>query len=64
MEFQKITNFLYIKADNKDLPNLLLKNGLKFMINQKEIITQIKKLELRLQCQDQIYVIVLMHILL
>ena len=29
--------------------NLLLKNGLKFMINQKRIINQIKKLELKLQ---------------
>ena len=29
--------------------DLLLKNGLKFMINQKETITQIKKLELKLQ---------------
>ena len=44
MEFQKKT--LIIKTDQ----NLLLKNGLKLMINQKEIITQIKKLELKLQC--------------
>ena len=52
MEFQKITNFLDITSDNKNLfnQNLLLKNGLKFMINQKEIPMLIKKLELKHQC--------------
>ena len=61
MEFQKIVNFLEIASDNKDLPklyqrftkiyhNLLLKNGLKFMIYQKEITMSIKKLELKHQC--------------
>ena len=50
MEFQKITNFLDITSDDKDLPKFVTKNGLKFIINQKEIITQIKKLELRHQC--------------
>ena len=50
MEFQKITNFLGITSDDKDLPKFLLKNGLKFMINQKEITMLIKKLELKLQC--------------
>ena len=47
MEFQKITNFL---DDDKDLPRFVTKNGSKFMINQKKIITQIKKLELKHQC--------------
>ena len=50
MEFQKITNFLDINSDNKDLPKFVTKNGLKFMINQKEITMLIKKLELKLQC--------------
>ena len=50
MEFQKIVNFLDITSDNKDLPKFVTKNGLKFMINQKKIITQIKKLELKHQC--------------
>ena len=44
MEFQKITNFLDISSNNKDLPKFVTKNGLKFMIKQKEIMTQIKKL--------------------
>ena len=42
MEFQKIVNFLDTTSDNIDL---LLKNGLKFMINQEEITMLIKKLE-------------------
>ena len=48
----KITNFLDINSDNvKIYQNLLLKNKLKFMINQKEItMLIIKKLELKLQC--------------
>ena len=50
MESQKITNFLDINPDNKDLRKFITKKGLKFMINQKKIITQIKKLELKLQC--------------
>ena len=50
MEFQKITNFLDITSDDKDLPRFVTKNGSKFMINQKKIITQIKKLELKHQC--------------
>ena len=49
MEFQRITNFLDINSDSKDLPKFVTKNRLKFMINQKEIVTQIKKLELKHQ---------------
>ena len=43
---------------------MLLKNGLKFMINQKKITTLTKKLELKHQCLDEIYVILVMHTLL
>ena len=43
---------------------LLLKNGLKFMINQKKITILTKKLELKHQCLDQIYAILVMRILL
>ena len=48
MEFQKITNFFDINSDDKDLPKFVSKSGLKFMINQKEIKTQIKKLKVKL----------------
>ena len=37
MEFQKIVNFLDATSDNEDLWRFVTKNGLKFMINQKEI---------------------------
>ena len=50
MEFQKIVNFLDTISDNKDLPKFVTKNGLKFMINQKEITMLIKKLESKHQC--------------
>ena len=45
MKFQKITNFIDITSDNKNLPKFVTKNGLKFIINQKEITMLIKKLE-------------------
>ena len=35
---------------------MLLRNGLKFMINQKKITILTKKLELKHQCLDQIVV--------
>ena len=50
IEFQKIVNFLDITSDDKDLPKFVTKNGLKFMINQKEITMLIKKLGLKHQC--------------
>ena len=50
MEFQKIVNFLDTICDNKDLPKFVTKNGLTFMINHKEIMMLIKKLELKNQC--------------
>ena len=49
MQFQKIVNFLDTTSDNKDLPTFVTKNGLKFMINQKEITMLIKKLGLKHQ---------------
>ena len=49
MEFQKVVNFLDTTSDNKDLPTFVTKNGLKFMINQKEITMLIKKLGLKHQ---------------
>ena len=54
LEFQKIINLLDISSDDK---GLLLKNGMKYTINQKIITMLIKKLELKHQFLDQIYVI-------
>ena len=45
MEFQKVVNFLATTSDDNNLPRFVTKNGLNFMINQKEITTLIKKLE-------------------
>ena len=59
MEFQKTINLLDI-TDDKDL----LKNGSKFMINHKKMTMLTKILELKHQCLDQIYVILVMHLLL
>ena len=50
MEFQKIVNLLDTVSDDKDYQDLLLKNGLKSMINQKKITVLIRKLELKHQC--------------
>ena len=50
MEFQKIVNFLDTISDSKNLRRFVTKNGLKFMINQKEITMLTKKLELKHQC--------------
>ena len=51
MEFQKITNFLDTTSMIKIYQNLLLKNGLKFMIKQKNYSPnkeiRIKRLMLR-----------------
>ena len=44
--------------------DMLLKNEQKYTINQKNITTLIKKLELKHQWLDQIYVILVMRILL
>ena len=64
MEFQNIVSLLDITSDDKDCLDMLLKNGLKFMINQKKITMLTKKLELKHQCLDQIYAILVMHTLL
>ena len=61
LEFQKIINLLDISSDDK---GLLLKNGMKYTINQKIITMLIKKLELKHQFLDQIYVILVRRILL
>ena len=50
IELQKIVNFLDTISDDKYLPIFVTKNGLKFMINQKEITMLIKKLESKHQC--------------
>ena len=53
MEFQEISNFLGHKELHlmiKNYQNLLLKNGLESMINQKNILVLTTKLESNGQC--------------
>ena len=50
MEFQRIVNFLDTTFDNKDLPKFVTKIWSEVYDQSKNIITQIKKLELKLQC--------------
>ena len=49
MEFQKIVNFLNTNSD-ENLPRFITKKWVEIMINQKKIITQTNKLELKHQC--------------
>ena len=64
MEFQKVINLLDLLLMIKIYLGLLLKNRLKYMISQKKVTVLIKKLELKHQCLDPIYVILVMRILL
>ena len=50
MEYKKIVNLLDTVSDDKDLPRFVTKNGLRFMINQKDITMSTKKLELKNHC--------------
>ena len=50
MEFQKIVNLFDTTFADKIYQDLVLKNGLKFMINQKKTAILTKKLELKQQC--------------
>ena len=50
MEFQKITNFLDINSDNKDLPRLVTKKWIEVYDQPGGNYNFIKKLELKRQC--------------
>ena len=50
MECQKIVNLLDTILMIKIYQDLLLKSGLKFMINQKKITMLTNKLDLKYQC--------------
>ena len=65
MEFQKIVNVLDTTSDNKDLPRYVTKKWIEvYDQSEKKITILTKKLELKHHCLDQIYVILVMHILL
>ena len=64
MKFQKIVNLFGIASDDKDLPRYVSKKWIEVYDQSEKITTLTKKLELKHQCFDQIYVILAMHTLL
>ena len=64
MEFQKIVNLLDTTSDDKDLPRFVTKKWIEVYDQSEKITMLTKKLELKHQCLDQIYVILVMRILL
>ena len=64
MEFQNIVNLLDITSDNKDLPKYVTKKWIEVYDQSEKITMLTKKLKLKHQCLDQIYVILVMHTLL
>ena len=63
MEFQKIKNLLDTTFDNKDLPRFVTKKWIEIYDQLEKITVITKKLELRHQCLDRIYAILVMRIL-
>ena len=61
MEFRKIENLLDITSDEKDLPRCVTKKWIEVYDKSEKITILTKKLELKHQCLDQIYVILVMH---
>ena len=64
MEFQKIINLLGTTFDDKDTPRFATKKWIEVYGQLEKITTSTKKLELKHQCLDQIYAILVMRILL
>ena len=64
MEFQKIVNVLDTAPNDENLPKFTTKKWIEVYDQSERNTALTKKLELKLQCQDQIYVAILMQILL
>ena len=64
MEFQKIVNVLDTTPNDENLPKFTTKKWIEVYDQSERNTALTKKLELKLQCQDQIYVAILMQILL
>ena len=64
MELQKIVKLLDITSYNKDLPRFVTKKWIEVYDQSEKITMLTKKLKLKHQCLDQIYVILVMHTLL
>ena len=64
MEFQKIVNLLDMTSNDKDLPRFVTRKWIEVYDQSEKITTLTKKLELKHQWWDQIYVVLVMRILL
>ena len=64
MEFQKIINLLGTNFDDNNTPRFATKKWIEVYDESEKITTSTKKLELKHQCLDQIYAILVMRILL
>ena len=64
MEFQKIINLLDTTSDNKDLPRFFTKKWIEVYDQSEKITILTKKIELKRECLDQIYAILVRCILL
>ena len=64
MEFQKIINLLDTTSDNKDLPRFVTKKWIEVYDQSEKITILTKKIELKRECLDQIYAILVRRILL
>ena len=64
MEFQKIVNLLDITSDDKGSPKYVTKEWTEVYDESEKNTILTKKLELKHQCLDQIYVVLVMHTLL
>ena len=62
MEFQKITHFLDINSDNKDLPRFVTKKWIEVYDQSQGNYNPNKEIRIKTSMLDQIYVIILMHI--
>ena len=62
MEFQKVTNFLDINSDNKDLPKFVTKKWIEVYDQSQGNYNPNKEIRIKTSMLDQIYVIILMHI--
>ena len=64
MEFQKITNFLDITSDNKDLPKFVTKKWIEVYDQSEGNYDINKEIRIKTSMVRSDYVIILMHILL
>ena len=61
MEFQKITNFLDITSDDKDLPTFVTKKWIEVYDQSEKDYNSKKEIRIKTSMLRSIYVILMMH---